>query len=91
MSSHAIRISRDLFDVAQIRARAQHRSVPGQIEYWSKLGRLAEENPDLSIAAIKEILLSLEEGRADHVSEYQFGWTLCKSFKRISLKNVLKN
>lgn len=48
----------------------EHRSLPKQIEYWSRIGKIAEENPDLPFAMIRDILL------ADHeapVGEYRFG------------------
>jgi hypothetical protein len=37
------------------------RSIPWQIEFWSRVGRIAEENPDLPNAFIKEILLAKNE------------------------------
>ena len=49
------------------------RSVPKQIEYWSKIGKIAEENPDLSYAFIKDILLALEEAKDGQGVPYQFG------------------
>ena len=44
------------------------RSVPKQIEYWSRIGRIAEENPDLSYNAIKDILLGLQEVEEGEIS-----------------------
>jgi hypothetical protein len=49
------------------------RSVPKQIEHWSKIGRIAEENPDLPYDFIKEVLLSLEEAEDGEVSEFRPG------------------
>jgi len=37
------------------------RSTPKQIEYWFKIGKIAEENPDLPYNFIKEILLAKQE------------------------------
>lgn len=37
------------------------RSTPKQIEYWFKIGKIAEENPDLPYNFIKQILLAKEE------------------------------
>jgi hypothetical protein len=71
--SHAVRVSKDLFSKAQIRAEALHRSVAGQIEFWSKIGRIAEENPDLTFDMIQDILIGLEEAKTGHVSKYKFG------------------
>nr|VFK46136.1 MAG: ParD-like antitoxin of type II toxin-antitoxin system [Candidatus Kentron sp. TC] len=38
-----------------------HRSAPKQIEYWSRIGKIAEENPDLPYSFIKDILLARQE------------------------------
>jgi len=50
-----------------------HRSVPKQIEYWARLGKAAEENPDMPISMIQDVFVSLEEAKAGNFSEYQFG------------------
>ena len=71
--SHAVRISEDLFVKAKTKAFALHRSVAGQIEYWSKVGRVAEENPELPFSMIQDLLIGLEEIKAAHVTPYQFG------------------
>ena len=39
----------------------------------ARLGKIAEENPDLPIGFVKDILISLQEVEAGEVSEYQFG------------------
>lgn len=45
-------------------AQAQHRSVPKQIEYWSRIGKIAEENPGLTFAMIRDILIAEQEETA---------------------------
>ncbi|MGK9174898.1 ParD-like family protein [Yokenella regensburgei] len=42
-------------------ADAQSRSVPGQIEYWAKIGRIAEGNPDMPFSLINEALSAKSE------------------------------
>lgn len=37
-------------------AKAEHRSVPSQIEFYFKIALIAEQNPELSFKLIKEIL-----------------------------------
>ena len=37
------------------------RSAPKQIEFWSKIGRIAEDNPDLPYEFIKDILIAQDE------------------------------
>ena len=71
--SIAVRISDDLVKKARSRSRALKRSVAGQIEYWAKIGKCAEENPDLTYRLIKDILIGLEELNHGERSEYIFG------------------
>jgi hypothetical protein len=47
----------------------QHRSTPKQIEYWSQIGKIAEENPDLSFFMIRDLLVADQEAV---VGEYVF-------------------
>ena len=65
-----VKLSKDLVTQAKRYAQIQHRSVPKQIEYWSKIGRIAEENPDLPFSMIRDILLADQE---EPVGEYKFG------------------
>ena len=57
----AVRISEELLNDAKRYSRIDHRSLAGQIEHWARMGKCAEENPDLTYALIKEILIGLEE------------------------------
>jgi hypothetical protein len=68
----AIKISDDLINNARKVSKAENRSLTGQIEYWAKIGKLAEENPDLSYHLIREILLGLNEIKSGDVSDYQY-------------------
>ena len=65
-----VKLSDALVNEARRYAGVQHRSVPKQIEYWSRIGKIAEENPDLPFAMIREILAADQEEVA---GEYQFG------------------
>ncbi|MBF0424669.1 MAG: ParD-like family protein [Magnetococcales bacterium] len=65
-----VKISDELVAEAKRYSQVYHRSLPKQIEYWSRIGKMAEENPDLPYSLIKNILLAREE--AD-LEEYQFG------------------
>jgi hypothetical protein len=49
------------------------RSAPKQIEYWSRIGKIAEENPDLPFNFIKELLVAQREAEEGQVTPYQFG------------------
>lgn len=70
--STAIKISEDLVSSAKPYAAAMQRSVTKQIEYWAKLGKAAEENPDLPVNMILDILVSMEEVKAGMLKEYSF-------------------
>lgn len=71
--SKAVKISEHIVNKATIRARAMNRSMAGQIEYWANIGQIAEDNPDLPYSLIKNILISLEESKANQLEEYKFG------------------
>lgn len=71
--SKAIKLSDELINDATINGKAQHRSPPKQIEYWARIGKIADENPDLSLSFIKGTLIGIEESKAGEVSEYEFG------------------
>lgn len=71
--SVAIKLSDSLAQQAKLYAAVTHRSVPKQIEHWSQIGKLAEENPDLPFSFIQETLLALEESKdSESLTPYQF-------------------
>ena len=69
----AVRVSEELVQEARKYSRVDHRSITGQIEHWARIGKCAEENPDLTYDLIKEILIGIEELKQGEVSEYEFG------------------
>jgi len=71
--SLAVKLSDQLVIDAKNHAVISQRSTPKQIEYWAKIGKLAEENPDLTLEFIKNIMFSMVEMNAGEVSEYKFG------------------
>jgi len=70
--SQAVKLSDELYKDALKHSKIESRSLPKQIEYWSKIGKIAEENPDLTYGIIKDILLSKEELSLSEVSDYKF-------------------
>ena len=68
----AVRISEKLVNEAKKFSRVDHRSLTGQIEHWAKIGKCAEENPDLTYSLIKEIFVGLEELEQGERSQYKF-------------------
>ena len=65
-----VKLSEALVESAKRYANIEHRSVPKQIEYWSQIGKIAAENPDLPFSVIRDILAADQE---EPVNEYQFG------------------
>lgn len=57
---------------ARIYSSAAHRSTPKQIEHWATLGRIAEQNPELSHEFIVGFLQAKAQVLAGDVSEYTF-------------------
>jgi len=69
----AVRISEELAGEAKKFGRIDHRSLAGQIEHWARMGKCAEENPDLPYSLIKETLIGLDELENGEKTEYRFG------------------
>ncbi|MCK4267194.1 MAG: hypothetical protein KAX16_00065 [Actinomycetia bacterium] len=69
----AVRVSDKLAKEARTHSKVDSRSITGQIEHWARIGKCAEENPDLTYDLIKELLLGLEELEQGDSSEYSFG------------------
>jgi hypothetical protein len=69
----AVRISDELLSSARKYSKIDHRSLTGQIEHWARIGKCAEENPDLTYDLIKEILIGIEELNQGEKEEYTFG------------------
>ncbi len=67
-----IRISGTLVHEAQNYSKIYNRFVPKQIEFWSKIGKIAEENPEMSYDEIRMILSSLEEKKFGDVEDFEF-------------------
>jgi hypothetical protein len=64
-----VKLPEALVETAKRYAAIEHRSVPKQIEYWSQIGKIAAENPDLPFSVIRDILIADQE---EPVGEYQF-------------------
>ena len=68
----AVKLSDSIISEAKIVSKVLNRSVAGQIEHWAKIGRIAEENPDLTYDLIKSILIAQQEAQADNLEPYVF-------------------
>ena len=65
MSTVSVRIDEGLVSAARAAAKAEFRTVQGQVEFWAKVGRAALDNPDLPSSFIAESLMSMAEPRED--------------------------
>ena len=63
MSTVSMRIDESLVSAAREAAKAEFRTVQGQVEFWAKVGRAALDNPDLPASFIAESLMSMAESR----------------------------
>jgi hypothetical protein len=67
MSTVSVRIDENLVRAARAAAKAEFRTVQGQVEFWAKVGRAALDNPDLPVSFVAESLISIAEPREDSV------------------------
>lgn len=65
MSTVSVRIDEELVQAARHAAKAEFRTVQGQVEFWAKVGRAALDNPELPASFIAESLMSMAEPRDD--------------------------
>ncbi|MEM9416889.1 MAG: hypothetical protein AAF963_00875 [Bacteroidota bacterium] len=68
----AVRLSEFIVTQAKASSQAMNRSVAKQIEYWAKIGKIAEENPDLPYNFIRDILLGQQEVATKQLTAFQF-------------------
>ena len=59
-----VRIDDSLYEDARAHARAERRTIAGQIEFWAIVGRTALDNPDLPIEFVRDLLVARAEGQA---------------------------
>jgi hypothetical protein len=62
--SKPVRIDDQLYEQAKAHARAERRSIAGQVEFWAMVGKAALENPDLPIDFVRDLLVARAEGPA---------------------------
>lgn len=65
MSTVSVRIDESLVNAARMTAKAEFRTVQGQVEFWAKVGRAALDNPELPASFIAESLMSMAEPREE--------------------------
>ena len=70
--SRSVSLNNEFYTLAEVSAKSFHRSTAKQIEYWGRIGKIAEENPDLPFHVIQGILRGLEEYNAGLAEPYDF-------------------
>ena len=60
-----VRIDNLLYEQAKNEAKAEHRTIAGQIEFWASVGRSAIENPELSVEFVVLFLGSMKDLQID--------------------------
>jgi hypothetical protein len=68
----SVKLSDELVKQARQYGDVYQRSIAKQIEYWSRIGKISEENPDLPYSFIKDILLAKQEAESGDVTPYEF-------------------
>ena len=57
-----VRIDDALYNHARAHARAERRTIAGQIEFWAIVGRTALDNPELPIDFVRDLIVARAEG-----------------------------
>lgn len=70
--AQSVRLSDSLVRQAKSVGVVMSRSGAGQIEYWAKIGKIAEENPELSYRFIRDCLIAKAEIENGLVDDYEF-------------------
>jgi predicted transcriptional regulator len=66
----SVRLDDDFVSEVQIHAQVSMRSVPKQIEHWARIGRILEDNPDLTYEFVRDSLLAKAEIEAGKGEKY---------------------
>lgn len=73
MSYTAVKIDSSIVESAKVDGVAESRSATKQIEYWVKIGKIGQDNPDLTFQDIADLLLSMAQVKAGNTAHYTFG------------------
>ena len=71
MSSKVVKIDSNLILNAKTYGLSENRSAEQQIIFWIKIGKIAQDNPDLTYHDITELLLGLEQVRTGLTIPYK--------------------
>ena len=72
MIQASIQLSEEIMNAANQYAAVSSRSVPMQIEHWARIGKIAEDNPDLPYEFIENVLKAKAEIDGGEASAFEF-------------------
>ncbi len=67
----SVRLDDDFVKNVRIHSAAAHRTVPEQIEHWSKIGQMVENNPDLPYEFIRDAMIAREAVASGKTTKYE--------------------
>lgn len=73
MGTANLRLDETLVSEAKLVGEVMSRSAAKQVEHWAKIGKIMEDNPDLTFEFVKQTLLAQAEIDAGLVEEYHLG------------------
>jgi len=73
MGTANLRLDENLVSEAKLVGEVMSRSAAKQVEHWAKIGKIMEDNPDLTFEFVKQTLLAQAEIDAGLVEEYRLG------------------
>lgn len=72
MATLSVRLDKGLINRAAAIGKVLSRTSPKQIEHWAKIGKVMEENPELSYEFVKNAMISKAEKDAGMLVDYSF-------------------
>ena len=73
MGTLNLRLSDELVNDAKVIGDVMSRSAAKQVEHWAKIGKIMEENPDLTYEFVRQALIAKAEINSGQSEKYQFG------------------
>ena len=61
MATRCVRLDESLVDSAATIGAAFNRTTPKQIEHWAKIGKIMEDNPDLTYEFVLQAIIAKAE------------------------------
>lgn len=59
--TQTVRVSDQLMLELKVASQAENRSIPKQAEHWMQIGKMVEDNPDLTYEFIRQVLRAKAE------------------------------